>query len=91
MIARKETKTITVKQEPEQAAEEQAEQQIGQKRRPESGRFRLQVDRQTKRSFATYEAAERAGMAIKQSYPLLQVAIYDLEASLNNVIEVPKV
>ena len=91
MIARKETKTITMKQEPEQAAEEQVEQQIGQKRRQESGRFRLQVDRQTKRSFATYEAAEQAGMAIKKSYPLLQVAIYDLEASLNNLIEVPKV
>jgi hypothetical protein len=49
----------------------------------------LQVDRQTKRSFATFEAAEQAGMAIKKSYPLLQVAVYDLKESVNKIIETP--
>jgi hypothetical protein len=41
--------------------------------------------------YSTYAAAERAGMAIKQNYPLLQVAVYDLVASVNKIIELPKV
>jgi hypothetical protein len=48
------------------------------------------VDRQTKRSYATYEAAEQAGMAIKKSYPILQVAVYDLAESVNKIIDLPK-
>ena len=85
MIARKETKTITMKQDPEEPVEERLEQ----KKKPDSGQFRLQVDRQTKQSYATYEAAEQAGMAIKKKHPLLQVAIYDLVASVNKIIEAP--
>ena len=52
-------------------------------------RYRLQVDRQTKKSFPTMEAAETAGLAIKKSHPLLQVAIYDGVASVNKLIELP--
>ena len=85
MIARKETKTITMKQDPEGSLEER----IDQKNKTDSGQFRLQVDRQTKQSYATYEAAEQAGMAIKKKHPLLQVAIYDLAASVNKIIEMP--
>ena len=58
-------------------------------RKEPDGRFRLQVDRQTKKSFPTMEAAETAGLAIKKSHPLLQVAIYDGVASVNKVIELP--
>jgi hypothetical protein len=46
--------------------EEPSEEQFGQRRRPEKGPFRLQVDRQTKDSYATYEEAEAAGLAIKK-------------------------
>jgi hypothetical protein len=60
-----------------------------QRKKAESGQFRLQVDRQTKRSFATFEAAEQAGMAIKKSYPLLQVAVHDPKESVHKIIEVP--
>jgi hypothetical protein len=85
MVPRKAVRTITMKEDPEGAVEEQPDQ-----RKPaESGQFRLQVDRQTKRSFATFEAAEQAGMAIKKSYPLLQVAVYDLKESVNKIIETP--
>ena len=86
MIARKETKTITMKQDQEEPVEER----VGQQKRADVGQFRLQVDRQTKQSYPTYEAAERAGIAIKKSYPLLQVAVYDLVASVNKIIEVPE-
>jgi hypothetical protein len=54
----------------------------------DGGRFRLQVDRQTKASYATYEAAE-AGKAIKKDYPILQVAVYDGVESVNKIIELP--
>ena len=86
MIARKETTTIPMKQD----REEHFEERIGQKQKPDTGQFRLQVDRQTKRSYATYDAAVRDGTAIKSSYPLLQVAVYDRLASAETMIELPK-
>jgi hypothetical protein len=43
----------------------------------ETGRYLLQVDRQTKGSFATSEAARAAGLEIKGGFPVLQVSICD--------------
>ena len=40
-------------------------------------RFRLQVDSQTKASFATLDEAENAGRAIKKAHPVVHVSIYD--------------
>jgi hypothetical protein len=60
-----------------------------QRKQPDGGRFRLQVDRQTKASYATYEAAETAGIGIKKNYPILQVAVYDGVESVNKIIELP--
>ena len=70
-------------------AEEPAEPQYGQRRRPEKGPFRLQVDRQTKESYATYEEAAAAGLAIKKGYPIVQVAVYDTVKSERTIIELP--
>jgi hypothetical protein len=42
------------------APEESVPERVTRKQ-AESGRFRLQVDRQTKASYATYEAAEKSG------------------------------
>jgi hypothetical protein len=50
---------------------------ITQHKRPETGRYLLQVDRQTKASYPTVESAEAAGIVIKTGYPLVQVSIYD--------------
>jgi hypothetical protein len=61
----------------------------GQGKRPEMGQFQLQVDRQTKVSYGTYEAAERAGMAIKQSHPIVQVAVYNAGEGSRKIIELP--
>jgi hypothetical protein len=44
---------------------------------PQTGRCLLQVDRQTKGSFATPEAARSAGLEIKRGFPVLQVSICD--------------
>ena len=76
------TKTITMAPEPEGL--------VTQRKRPDIGRFRLQVDRQTKQSYTTYEAAEAAGMAIKKAYPNLQVAVYDGVDNVSKIIELPK-
>src|SRR6266446_3028745 len=57
MAARIEIKSKTKRSVPEEPAEEQ----FGQRRRPDKGPFRLQVDRQTKESYATYEEAAASG------------------------------
>jgi hypothetical protein len=62
-------------------------QAVSQHKRPSEGRFRLQVDRQTKASHETYEAAQAAGVAIKKGHPILQVAVYDSLNSINKIIE----
>ena len=48
------------------------------------------MDRQTKRSYATYDEAVQDGTVIKNSYPLLRVAVYDRVASTETIIELPK-
>jgi hypothetical protein len=80
---RREGKTITLTPE----SEEPVQDQVTQRKRPDIGRFRLQVDGQTKGSYATYEAAEAAGLALKKDYPILQVAVYDGVDGVNKIIE----
>ena len=75
---------ITVKQSD---ADDPVEQHVGQASRPDSGRFRLQVDRQTKASFVTSDDAEKAGLAIKKQFPIVQVAVYDSEEAVRKLIE----
>lgn len=60
---------------------------VSQRKRPELGRYLLQVDRQTKQSFKTMESAEAAGLAIKKAHPRLSVAVYDPVDSKNTAIE----
>jgi hypothetical protein len=69
--------------------DEPALEHLGQRKRPESGRFRLQVDRQTKASYATFDDAEGAGLAIKKGYPVVQVSVYDATDAVNKIIELP--
>jgi hypothetical protein len=82
---RQATKTITMPSAPE----ESVPKRVTQRKQADSGRFRLQVDRQTKGSYATYEAAEKAGLGIKKEHPLVQVAVYDGVESVNKIIELP--
>ena len=85
MATRPRTKTTLDRAEPEQPAPEY----LGQRKRPESGRYRLQVDRQTKASYATFEDAEVAGLAIKKGHPVVQVTVYDATESVNKILELP--
>ena len=45
----------------------------------QEGRFLLQVDRQTKESFQTRDAAQKAGKALKRPFPILHVGVSDVE------------
>ena len=83
--SRQATKTITMLP----AAAESVPEPITQRKRVDGGRFRLQVDRQTKASYATYEAAQKAGLGIKKEHPILQVAVYDGAEGVNKIIELP--
>ena len=89
MTTRQNTKTITVPSATMASATEESVPERVTQRKPEGGRFRLQVDRQTKGSYATYEAAEKAGLVIKKEHPILQVAVYDGVESVNKIIESP--
>ena len=62
---------------------------LSQRKRPETGRFLLQVDRQTKGSYATVETAAAAGLAIKTAHPVVQVSFYDSLECQNTVVELP--
>ena len=79
-----------MEQNQEESVGEQADKQVRRQKQPESGQFRLHVDGQAKHSYATYAAAEEAGMTIKKNYPLVQVAVYDVFAGVNKIIELPK-
>jgi len=78
----------TVIKEPH--SEESAQELPSQRRKPEIGQFRLQVDRQAKATFSTYEAAAEVGKEIKKGHPVVQVAVYDTVECLNWIIELPE-
>jgi hypothetical protein len=80
---RRKSKTMTLTADPDEPVEDV----VTQPKRPDSGRFRLQVDRQTKESYATSEAAEAAGLAIKKAYPILYVSVYDPVDGVSKTIE----
>jgi hypothetical protein len=86
MATRPEIRTVIKKSDADVSAQEQP----SQRKRPEAGPFRLQVDRQTKGSYLTLEAAEEAGLVIKQGHPIVQVSVYDSTAGINKIIEVSK-
>lgn len=71
-------------------SKEPAQDLFSQRRKPESGQFHLQVDRQTKATFSTYEAAEKAGKEIKRGHPVVRVAVYDTVECSDWIIEVPE-
>jgi hypothetical protein len=56
-------------------------------RRPTAARFRVQVDRQMKASFGTFEEAETRGKAIKKAHPVVQVSVYDAEEHQTKLVE----
>jgi hypothetical protein len=74
---------------PEKVESEPEIHQHSQRKRPELGRYLLQVDRQTKGSYLAVETAQSAGLAIKKGFPLLHVTVYDSVDSATTIVELP--
>jgi hypothetical protein len=74
---------LTKKNEPKDTAP-----QAPSKGKQPEGRFCLQVE--TKATYATLEAAEAAGLAIKKSHPIVCVGVYDHLEGINKVIQMPE-
>jgi hypothetical protein len=70
-------------------SEKEVEEAPSQRKRPETGRYLLQVDRQTKGSYLTSEAAQAAALAIKTGYPIVQVSVYDSIDYTHTMVELP--
>ena len=68
---------------------EKAEDEQPDQTRPETERYLLQIDRQSKRSFKTPEAARMAALEIKSRFPALQVSIYDTVCGSRTMVELP--
>ncbi len=77
---------VKAKRAPE---EESSEEAPSQRKQTEAGRYLLQIDRQIKGSFSTFEAARSAAMQIKTGFPILQVSIYDSMSKSHTVVDVP--
>jgi hypothetical protein len=60
-----------------------------QKKKAEPGQFWLQIDRQTKSSYSTFEEAEAAGLIIKRRFSVVQVSVYDKGESTNTLLTLP--
>jgi hypothetical protein len=78
---------ITVQPQPqEEPAAAPDTERFSQRKRAEA-RYLLQVDRQTKSSHATREAAEEIGARIKRAYPKVQVSVYDHVECVSKLVE----
>jgi hypothetical protein len=70
-------------------SEQEVEEVFSQSKRPERGRYLLQVNRQTKGSYTTAETARAAASVIKKNYPIVQVSVYDSVDNSNTLVEAP--
>ena len=70
-------------------SDKEAEEVFSQRKRPESGRYLLQVDKQTKGSYKTPEAAQSAALEIKMAYPIVQVSNDDSVDNSARLVELP--
>ena len=83
-VAPRQIKTL-VKHGPDKTADEI----VPQHKQPERGRYLIQVDKQTKASYDSAEAAQSAALEIKKGYPIVKVSIFDSSESTSRLIELP--
>jgi hypothetical protein len=86
------SKKLKMPEKPEdeaQNSETEIQERSSQRKRPELGRYLLQVDRQTKGSYQTAESAESVGLAIKKKNPILHVTVFDSVDFASTVLAPP--
>jgi hypothetical protein len=81
--------TRQIKMPRKDGSENETDEVPSQRQRAESGRYLLQVDRQTKGSYPTAEAAQSAALVIKKRYPVVQVSVYDRVGNTSTLVELP--
>jgi hypothetical protein len=81
--------TRQIKMPVKDSSEQEVEDVLSQRKRPERGRFLLQVDRQTKGSYTTSEAAQAVALVIKKNYPIVKVSVYDSVDNSTTLVEAP--
>jgi hypothetical protein len=81
--------TRQIKMPVKDSSEQEVEDVLSQRKRPERGRFLLQVDRQTKGSYTTSEAAQAVALVIKKNYPIVKVSVYDSVDNSTPLVEAP--
>ena len=81
--------TRQIKMPVKESSEPEVEEAFSQRKRPERGRFLLQVDKQTKGSYTTSEAAQAVALAIKKNYPIVHVSVYDSVDNSSTLVEAP--
>ena len=81
--------TRQIKMPVKESSEPEVEEAFSQRKRPERGRFLLQVDKQTKGSYTTLEAAEAAAVVIKKNHPIVHVSVYDSVDNSSTLVEAP--
>ena len=74
---------------PKIEAEEQQPRKILRADKAPTDGYSLVVDGHFKSHHATVEAAEEAGMALKNQYQMLQVQVYDAATKTRSMIEWP--
>ena len=65
--------TRQIKMPRRDGSENEIDEAPSQRQRPESGRYLLQVDRQTKGSYPTVETAQSAALVVKKGCPTCAV------------------
>jgi len=78
-----------IKMPAKDGSEKEVDEAPSQRKRPETGRYWLQVDRQTKGSYPTSEAAQAAALVIKKGHPIVQVSVYDSIEYTHTLVELP--
>lgn len=70
-------------------SEQEVEEVLSQRKRPERGRFCSKSTWQTKGSYTTSEAAQVVALVIKRNFPIVKVSVYDSVDNSTTLVEAP--
>jgi hypothetical protein len=90
-LGEKQVATRQIKKLVKHRSDKPGDEIVPQHKQAESGRYLIQVDKQTKASYDTAEAAQSAALEIKKGYPIVKVSIFDSIESTSRLIELPLV
>ena len=78
-----------IKRHVKDKSDKAADEIFSQRKSPESGRYLIQVDKQTKASYETAEEAHSTVLEIKKGYPVVRVSIVDSIENSSRLVELP--